>query len=338
MTAPKATATCMLLFGTLSFTPHLAHAEDRCSGPAACCPSTLAEPISSKAAVSIGVVLAGLYNVAEKSGTWDADYYLYERWTPTPGFTPQTEVVNEVTRRSEQFDETELRNGFCMRTRRIYSTLHNRYDLRRFPFDRQQLVIQFSDADYDARQVTYAKTPYLAGLTQSTRESLSSWKIESDVSYAWDERAFAWEEDAPIYDYATFTLRIRRHVTYHMTKFFLPLFIIVALAFLVFWIDPEDLASQVQIGVTCVLSAIAFQFVQTGSLPEVAYTTLTDRVYVVCYLAIAFALGQAVHANGLVRRGKKASALASHRICRWAYPATTAAVLAVVAMWSFHQG
>jgi gamma-aminobutyric acid receptor subunit beta len=329
--APGVTAIVSLLFCSAAL------GANRCDGPEECCPSHLVENPREVAQVALGVVVVGLYNVNEKTGTWDADYYLYEGWKPVQGFSPQTEVVNEVTRQSEQFDSVEIRHGQCIRTRRIYSTLHNDYNLRRFPFDRERLQLTFSDADYDSSQVAYDSRAYAAGLADETRQSLSSWKIEGDLSFGRDSRSFAWEESAPKYDYGNFSFEIRRHVTHHVIKFFIPLFVIVMLAFLVFWIDPEDLSSQVNIGVTCVLSAIAFQFVQASTLPEVAYTTLTDRVYVISYIAIALALAQSVYGNSLVRHKDRDRALALGRRSRWVFPLLTVAALAAVVIWSFGQ-
>src|SRR5580693_8192711 len=105
-----------------------------CDGPDECCPKKLTLDLPKKVEISVGVAFDGLYNVDEKTGTWDADYFLYESWAPTDGFFPQTEVVNEISRQSSQFDETIIRGGRCIRSRRIHSTLHTRYDLRRFPF------------------------------------------------------------------------------------------------------------------------------------------------------------------------------------------------------------
>ena len=86
-----------------------ARAENRsCEGPASCCPATIAEDLPERVEVTVGIVLLGMYNVNEKAGTWDADFYLHEAWRPTPGFTPQTEVVNEAVRQSGQFDVSPL--------------------------------------------------------------------------------------------------------------------------------------------------------------------------------------------------------------------------------------
>jgi hypothetical protein len=85
-------------------------------------------------------------------------------------------------------------------------------------------------------------------------------------------------------------VEVRRHVTFHLFKYFLPLLVIVVLACTVFWIDADDLGAPATIGVTCLLAAIALQFAEASSLPEVSYLTLADRVYIACYVAIAAAL------------------------------------------------
>src|SRR5579871_3801335 len=107
-------------------------AAPACDGPGECC-GALAEQTGKPAAtVSVGVAIQGIHNLDEKTGGWDIDYYLYESWRPTPGFTPQTEIVNEIVRQdSPSFDLVELTRGVCRRSRRLHSTLRVDYDLRR---------------------------------------------------------------------------------------------------------------------------------------------------------------------------------------------------------------
>ena len=145
--------TLLIIFGTLMLQPGVAKAGDRsCEGPPECCPAKVTGTVSAHTEATLGVVLLGLYNINEKAGTWDADFYLNEVWTPAPGFTPQTEIVNEASRQSEQFDTTELHGGRCVRFRRIHATLHSHYNLRAFPFDRQRLTLQFSDAEFSSKE------------------------------------------------------------------------------------------------------------------------------------------------------------------------------------------
>jgi hypothetical protein len=311
--------------------PLEAHAEDRaCEGPVECCPTQISEHLERKTTVEIGIVVMGLTNLSERAGSWDADFYLYERWLATPGFTPQTEVVNESTRYGTQFGTTELRDGFCQRSRRIHSTLRCAYNLRAFPFDRQVLPLEISDDQFDSRNVVYSDLAHPLGFDDGVLQTVSGWQVlESEPHFAHQARAFKWEGGAPAYDYATFTVSVRRHSTFHVTKYFLPLFVIVAIAFSVFWVDADDLSSQATIGVTCVLAAIAFQLAEASNLPEVAYLTLADRVYVVCYLAIGLALMETIYSTSLARRGKKDLAARIDHRCRTVFPATLVVALAL---------
>ena len=331
----RALATLVAVLLTFAITPTAA--AKSCDGPDECCPTEVRTPTSQQV-VALGVVLLGLYNVNEKAGTWDADFYLNESWTPAAGFTPTTEIVNEVGRQSEQFDDTELRSGRCYRSRRLHSTLRSSYNLRMFPFDRQRLTLEFSDAEVVANLARYTDKPSVAALDDGTRGELSSWKVDGELTYSRRARVFAEDGTAAAYDYATFSLPVRRHVTFHLTKFFLPLFVIIAVAFTVFWIDPEDLNSKAAIGVTCLLAAIAFQLAEAGALPEVAYLTFADRVYAVCYTMLAASLMFAVYGNSLVRKDRKERALRLDRLARLVFPGCTVLALILAIARSASQG
>jgi hypothetical protein len=330
-------ALLLLAMLTIVFWKSLALARTTCDGPKECCPSDLTHQSQPRGRVDLGLVLVGLYNVDERAGTWDADYYLTESWAAAPGFCPATEIVNELTRQSTQFDSTELRGGRCIRSRRIHSTLHTPYSLRTFPFDQQSLLLEVSDAEYSAQESKYSDRPVVADLDEEAKDQLSSWKLLGGVGYRHSPRVFKGDEGAPSYDYAIFSLPVRRHITYHLTKFFLPLLVIIVVAFSVFWIDPEDLGSKVGIGVTCLLAAIAFQLAEAGALPAVAYLTLADRVYAVCYTMLALALMASVWASSLVRRSLKSRAMKLDRISRLVFPAGMIVAIVAVSIRAFTQ-
>ncbi|MFO0756986.1 MAG: hypothetical protein U0359_10860 [Byssovorax sp.] len=311
----------LLLLTVIILRPNSAWAGSRsCEGPESCCPAKVADDLGSHVDVTLGVVLLGLYNVNEKAGTWDADFYLNEVWSPAPNFTPQTEIVNEVSRQAEQFDTTELHQGKCVRFRRIRSTLHSAYNLRTFPFDRQRLTLQFSDADFPAQQLSYTAKPASVELDELARERLSSWKLDGAMTYEQAVRVYKGEVGAPEYDYATFSVPVRRHVSFHVAKFFMPLLIIVIVAFSVFWMPPDDLNSRASVGVTCLLAAIALQFAEAGNLPEVAYLTLADRGYIISYFGLALAMIASIYSNVLARRDQKIRASHFDRRMRIVFP------------------
>jgi hypothetical protein len=325
-----------MLSGLISLAATRARAATACDGPEACCGPIVEQKVGTPSKVSVGVAIQGVHNLDEKTGGWDVDYYLYERWRPAPGFTPQTEIVNEISRQdSPHFELVELQNGYCQRSRRLHSTLRVDYDLRRFPFDHQTLVLVLSDAEFDATHLVYAARPNVADIDGHARAQVSGWKISEEIGYSRETRRFTGEEGSPPYDYATFSVPVERRFAFHITKYFLPLFVIVLVGFCVFWIDPQDLNTQVSIGVTCLLAAIAFQFAESSSLPEVAYLTLADRVYVACYLTIALTLVESIYTHSLVRKGHHHRALRVEKMFRKFFPLALLAAMGVSAVLSF---
>ncbi len=290
-----------------------------CDGPPVCCPTRIEVAPGETHTVLVGVVFVGIYEVSEKTSSWTGDFYLYESWEPAVGFVPQTEIVNEIERKSSQFDNTELRDGKCMRTRRLHSTLRTGFNLRTFPFDVQTLTLELSDAEFPLPQVRYDDRT-IAGVDDAALHQLAAWKVAPVVQYARTTKAFRWDPGAPNYDYATFSVTVARHVSYHIGRYFLPLLLIVVVSFGVFWIDSADLASEMSVAVTCLLAAVALQLAEGSELPDVDYLTIADRAFATSYVAIALSVVQALYTDHLSRAGKRDLAIATDRRCRIAFP------------------
>jgi hypothetical protein len=102
---------------------------------------------------------------------------------------------------------------------------------------------------------------------------------------------FAFPMEAPHPQLILVHIPVVRHSWFYVTRFFVPLLLLVAIAYSIFWVKPEDLGSSAGIGITCMLSIIAFQLAQADTLPRVPYLTIADRIYTICYILIAVALG-----------------------------------------------
>lgn len=315
---PALLAALVTLAALLFVRPALA--RERCDGPPECCPAEHLEHLTAQVTVSVGVAFVGLYNIDDRAQTWEADYYLYESWPPTPGFTPQTEVVNETSSRDGHFDETVFEGGRCVRTRRLHSTLHSPFDLRLFPFDRQRLTLRFADAERPSTEVVFDSAPFALSLGDDARGEALSWTVSPRPRFAIAKRSFAHHPNAPGYDVVTATIDVARRPGFYLTRFFLPLLLILAAAFTVFWIHPDDLGSQAGIGVTCLLATLAFQSGQSNTLPAVEYLTIADRIYATGYTLVALALVESVYTNILARRGRHDLAARVDRASRVAFP------------------
>jgi ABC-type transport system substrate-binding protein len=106
-------------------------------------------------------------------------------------------------------------------------------------------------------------------------------------------------------------------------KLFLPLLLIILVALLAHWLHPDQIEARSSIGVTALLSCFAFQFTVAGTLPEVAYLTVADGLFLVAYVITATALVHSIFVYSLVKRGRDARALRLDRWMRVVFPLAT---------------
>jgi hypothetical protein len=131
---------------------------------------------------------------------------------------------------------------------------------------------------------------------------------------------------------------VQRVWEFYMSRYFFPLILIVALSYSLFFVKPDDLASSSGIGITAVLAIIAFQLSQAESMPHVAYMTLADKVYVICYLFTSVALALTIHGTFIARHGKEAQADELQRRYRVIFPVLFALSFAGAAAWGWEAG
>ena len=79
-------------------------------------------------------------------------------------------------------------------------------------------------------------------------------------------------------------LQVRRKSRYYIWKVFLPLIVMVAIAYSAFWIKIGDYYTQISITLTAILTEIAFLFAISSSLPKVPYLTFIDAFFLVSFV------------------------------------------------------
>ena len=312
-------ALAALLAVVLALAPRAALAAESdamCSGPPECCPPKDAPRPTGHHVVALGISILGVYAVTEQAGNWDVDFRFLEQWDAAEGFAPQTQIVNEVSRASEQFDVTHLNGTRCTRSRRIHSTLHTPYNLRLFPFDTQRLLLRFADARHSPAVLTYAEEPVRFFFSPWRAGGQSQWRL-SVGAYVHHAESAAGASDAELAD---FDVVAARRPFFFMTRMFLPLVLIVLLSFTAFWIAVDDICTQSSIVITLWLAAIALQFSMSSTMPQVAYTTWADDVYTLASVVLSAVLLVCVHTSHRTRHGGEDYAVRVLSRCRVAFP------------------
>ena len=197
---------------------------------------------------------------------------------------PRFDFVNGVVPHSA-YDVTihVYPDGTVRYSERSSAELSNTFRLRTFPFDTQTLEILIHPTAADDEIVQLLPEP-VNPMSAEPRvyESLAQWAITGTNATVEQVPGLGGESISEI----SFTIAIARHFNFYIWKVFLPLLLMVVLSWTVFWIDPAELGSQVQISVTTILTVIAFAFAIQANLPKVPYLTFIDVFFLICYLFV----------------------------------------------------
>jgi hypothetical protein len=197
------------------------------------------------------------------------------------------------------------------------------YDLRRFPFDRQTLEVQVESFTWDRDHVQWIPDDTITGFAEGLE--IPEWRV-LDVGSRVEEVPVI-RSGVPFSRY-TLLIEVERQAGFYLWKVILPLLIIVALSWSVFWMSDERFAGRSRISATGVLTIVAYQFVIAEDLPRVAYLTLLDKMMIISFGVLAITVLESL----LVSRHQDTDPERTHRIdarAKWLFPLTYAAMLAL---------
>jgi hypothetical protein len=289
--------------------------------------------------VSVSVQIMNLTAIDQVQELFEVTGYLIARWKdarlisraeadidgivhlkPDQVWTPEFTMVNAVEpRTTAQVNITVDRKGVLTYVEHFDATLSARFHLRRLPFDTQQLGIRIQPMLDEVDAVAFSVDDGESGISEELKQygSVEDWQIGG---FGWElrnvhivNRAYAPE--------VVFSITVSRKYAFYLWKVFVPLILMVLVSWAVFWVEVLDLSNQVQIGITAMLTVIAFGLAVSYTLPRVPYLTYTDAFFLQCYMFVFIAILElmAVHVTHKERQ-KADLGRRIRRNSRWAVP------------------
>ena len=163
-----------------------------------------------------------------------------------------------------------------------------RADLADFPFDEQTLSIDLLSV-YGPEDVVFVYEPGQIAL--GTRLSVANFAVEiagvdaSPISITATQREHAG---------MVVQMRATRLAGFYTWQQLVPLFLVVMMAWIVFWIPREHVPSRIGLAATSMLTLIAYRFAMSAVLPPIAYLTRLDRFMIGASVLVFMALATAV--------------------------------------------
>jgi len=187
--------------------------------------------------------------------------------------------------------------------------------LENFPFDSQALPFSLMSLRYEPDEVDLVLDEQFTTVREGL--SLAGWDLVTTESEDHLEVLGSGRIKRPRLD---FKLIIVRDTSYYVWNVFIPLLLIVFMAWTVFWINPEHFGPQVGVSTAATFTLIAFLLSLRQMVPKVGYLTRADKLVLWCAVLVFLALGEAIYTSRLAKRGREDLALRIDYWARIVYP------------------
>lgn len=268
-----------------------------------------------------------------KEKLYMGDYQFNEVYT---GWWPQVVLVNE----SGMYDKNGVLlkispDGTLKLIEKINATAKTDFNLRQYPFDKQQLDAVFEILGFDNNEVVLRTPSGEKTETLSADEGfrMPQWHL-SGITASTEERKIS----TPAGDIARSTfvvsMELKRMSLFIVRLIILPMIIIVMLSWSVFWMDKASLGDRINLTFIGILTVVAYQMVIGEILPRISYFTLMNAFLNFSFLLMCATVIINLRVSFLDRMGKSAEGDQLDRRCRWAFPLTYVGLILLCIVWS----
>lgn len=288
--------------------------------------------------VSVGIRLVDLTEINDVRQTLTGDFVVLLTWTDPQLahltgceipldeiWSPGIRFINSGRMFPDRPKEVGIGpDGSVLYVQRYYGTLATYHNLHNFPFDKQIFRISLFSLEYGEDEVQLVVDEKVTG--RYKRLNISNWTINWVKGGIEREYSYAYDQFHSLYD---FYISAQRVTSYYVWKVILPLCLIVAMSWAVFWINPAQFGPQIGLSATSMLTLIAFLFASGKMLPELSYFTQLDYFIIGSTILVFLALVQSLTTTYLFSKGKQEVGVRIDRASRVVFP------LAFVVMMAF---
>lgn len=275
--------------------------------------------------VEVGVYIDSLFDLDLKNSTFKATGWMWYSWidkckrnacaTPDDpyGKFDLNYVSDDANKQAASFgaptpwDETGKKPGWMWNEINFGGSFYTKLDLRKFPFDTQNLQIRITSPEYEADEVRYMVDEFSAPISQilipgydivgtrvleTVREYASKFGFTGDASNTRQSQLIA-------------ELIITRNLSASIFRYFLPIIVVLAVTLITTKLDPAYWEAKLATPSTAILSLLFLQDGFRSDLPTTAYLSVLDFYFGISYLILLLSLLDASLEVGWGRPTKK---------------------------------
>ena len=261
--------------------------------------------------------LHSICNEARKFETWPLESVIFDEYRydadVREGLKNKELLISEIFQLT--IDNDLLRT---LRTEKGVGFFRQSFDFRKFPFDKQKLIIRIKSGAGNYTNSNLEDSSDIGSLTFVTPEpgvflnlnkflnpevnKLKAWKIsENGINV---KSKVLSEERYDIYgqkivprteNVLDIEINIERNFQHYLLKIMLPVFLILCVAWYVLWIPTEKYEARLNTSIIALLALIAYNFVFQDDIPKLEYLTDLDWFillsYIFCLIPVFLSIG-----------------------------------------------
>jgi len=309
---------------------------------------TRPDPEGTPTPVAVGIFFQDIAQLNDVDQTMDADVYVVVRWRDErlvdasrgtgaaecrvpdgalwmPALEPENLRARQVFYAPRFLVDAR---GVVTYGRRLWVKLACPLDFRDFPFDRHRWNVTLWPVLEKADAVVFQ--PLRRAVGMNDRLTLQGWRVQAPTAAAATE---ARPPRSGTFSRLDVTVNLERRWGYYAWKLGFPLVLIVLMAYGVYYIPGSAVAQQVGLGMTSMLTLIAYMLSLGGALPKISYLTRADRFFMGSALLVFLGLGKAVLTIALGQGGEHPMVAKVNHWGRRLYPLVMLANVMLALFW-----
>ncbi len=229
--------------------------------------------MADAAQVGIYVLNLGKFEVA--TGSFTADFYLSMKCSQ-PCAVENFEFVNGRAVSVDKIIDLPDEKFY-----RIQANLNSPINLKRFPFDQQEIQVIIEDKKSTIDELAYVPDVSETGLDEAI--VFPGWKINGWNATVREHKYGIYNETYAQY---IFSVQIARIGLNAFIKTFLPILFIMLVVLSSFIIDPDKVAQRLTMAGSSLVAAVMFHISITNQIPPTGYLTIADKIMMLTYFIL----------------------------------------------------
>lgn len=230
--------------------------------------------------ISVGLYVLSLSQFDLATGAFTADFYLSLKCAggcPAPDF----EFVNGRGVTIEKTEEAPDEHFY-----RVQGTFFSPVNLRRFPFDRQELTIALEDKTKEVDELVFV--PNLPESDVDDNVVCPEWKLGGWKASVRTHEYRIYDETFSQYVFAIPLVKVMWSA---LIKFILPILFIVLIMLSSFILDLDKITTRMAMVGSALLATVMFHVSLINQVPALGYLTFADKFMILTYFIILLCFG-----------------------------------------------